>query len=93
MSRQGTLRMALRGLRAHRMHPALTLFSLAIGVSAVILLVACGYGVKNLVNARVETVVNQIGIVPKAADVGGGPPMRNLTDADAFTLCLSGSSV
>jgi putative ABC transport system permease protein len=86
MSRQGTLRIALRGLRAHRLRSALTLFSLVIGVSAVILLVACGYGVKNSVNARVETVANQIGIVPKAADVPGGPPIRNLTDADASAL-------
>lgn len=64
----------------------LTLLSLISGISAVILLVACGYGVKNSVNARVETVANQIGIVPKAADVGGGPPVRNLTDADASAL-------
>jgi putative ABC transport system permease protein len=48
--------------------------------------VACGYGVKNSVNARVEAVANQIGIVPKAADVPGGPPARNLTDADASAL-------
>jgi putative ABC transport system permease protein len=65
MSRRGTLRTALRGLRAHRLRSALTLLSLIIGVSAVILLVACGYGVKNSVNARVETVANQIAIVPK----------------------------
>ncbi|MGH3765140.1 MAG: ABC transporter permease [Pseudonocardiaceae bacterium] len=79
-------REALRGLRAHRLRSALTMLSLIIGVSAVILLVACGYGVKNLVNARVETVANVIGIVPKAADVRGGPPARNLTDADATAL-------
>ena len=86
MNRKGTLRIALRGLRAHRLRSVLTLFSLVIGVSAVILLVACGYGVKNSVNARVETVANQIGIVPKAADVPGGSPVRNLTDADASAL-------
>jgi putative ABC transport system permease protein len=79
-------REALRGLRAHRLRSALTMLSLIIGVSAVILLVACGYGVKNSVNARVETMANQIGIVPKAADVRGGPPARNLTDADASAL-------
>jgi putative ABC transport system permease protein len=79
-------REALRGLRAHRLRSALTMLSLIIGVSAVILLVACGYGVKNSVNARVETMANVIGIVPKAADVPGGPPARNLTDADASAL-------
>ena len=85
-SRRGTLRTALRALRAHRLRSALTLLSLIIGVSAVILLVACGYGVKNSIDARVETVANQIAIVPKAADVPGGPPARNLTDADASAL-------
>jgi putative ABC transport system permease protein len=77
---------ALRGLRAHRLRSALTLFSLIIGVSAVILLVACGYGVKNSVDARVETVANDIAIVPTTAEVPGGPPVRNLTDADAAAL-------
>jgi putative ABC transport system permease protein len=86
MSRRGTLLIALRGLRAHRLRSALTMLSLIIGVSAVILLVACGYGVKNSVNARVETVANEIAIVPKAADVSGGPAARNLTDADASAL-------
>jgi putative ABC transport system permease protein len=86
MSRRGTLRSALRGLRAHRLRSALTMFSLVIGVSAVILLVACGYGVKNAVNDRVETVANIIAIVPASADIPGAPPARNLTDADAAAL-------
>jgi putative ABC transport system permease protein len=86
MSRREASGMGLPGMRAHRLRSALTMLSLIIGVSAVILLVACGYGVKNSVNARVETMANQIGIVPKAADVPGGPPARNLTDADASAL-------
>lgn len=86
ISRREACFIALCGLRAHRLRSALTLLSLIIGVSAVILLVACGYGVKNLVNARVETVANQIGIVPKAADVSRGPSARNLTGADASAL-------
>ena len=57
-------REALRGLRAHRLRSALTMFSLIIGVSAVILLVACGYGVKNSIDARVETMANDFAIVP-----------------------------
>ena len=83
MGRRNTLLTALRGLRARRLSSALTMFSLIIGVSAVILLVACGYGVKNSVNARVETMANVIGIVPKAADVPGGPPARNLLDGSS----------
>jgi putative ABC transport system permease protein len=85
-SQREALLIARRGLRAHRLRSALTMFSLIIGVSAMILLVACGYGVKNSVNARVETMANEIGIVPKTADVPGGPPTRNLTDADASAL-------
>ena len=60
-------REALRGLRAHRLRSALTMFSLIIGVSAVILLVACGYGVKNSIDARVETMANDFAIVPTTA--------------------------
>jgi putative ABC transport system permease protein len=86
MGRRNTLLTALRGLRAHRLSSALTMFSLIIGVSAVILLVACGYGVKNSIDARVETVANAIAIVPTTAGVTGGPPARNLTDADASAL-------
>lgn len=86
MSLRETLLIALGGLRAHRLRSALTMFSLIVGVSAVILLVACGYGVKNSVDARVETVADSIAIVPTTADVLGGPPARNLTDADASAL-------
>jgi putative ABC transport system permease protein len=86
LSRREALLIALRGLRAHRLRSALTMLSLIIGVSAVILLVACGYGVKNSVNARVETMANEIAIVPTTAGVPGGPPARNLTDADASAL-------
>lgn len=85
-SQRLTLLTALRGLRAHRLRSALTMLSLIVGVSAVILLVACGYGVKNSVDARVETVANEIAIVPTTAEVPGGPPARNLTDADASAL-------
>ncbi|MCU1611824.1 MAG: hypothetical protein JWM45_3740 [Pseudonocardiales bacterium] len=86
MGRRNTLLTALRGLRARRLSSALTMFSLIIGVSAVILLVACGYGVKNSIDARVETVANAIAVVPTTAGVTGGPPARNLTDADASAL-------
>jgi putative ABC transport system permease protein len=86
MGLRNTLLTALRGLRARRLSSALTMFSLIIGVSAVILLVACGYGVKNSIDARVETVANAIAIVPTTAGVTGGPPARNLTDADASAL-------
>ncbi|MDT7711885.1 MAG: putative transport system permease protein [Pseudonocardiales bacterium] len=68
------------------------MFGLIIGVSAVILLVACGQGVQNSVNARIEPVANNITIVPHPANVPGGPPPANLTDADASAL-LNASDV
>jgi putative ABC transport system permease protein len=86
MSRREALLNARRRLRARRRRSALTMLSLVIGVSAVILLVACGYGVKNAVNARTETVANNFSIVPATANVPGGPNPRNLTDADASAL-------
>ncbi|MGH3548746.1 MAG: ABC transporter permease, partial [Pseudonocardiaceae bacterium] len=86
MSRRKASASGLGALRAHRLRSALTMFSLIIGISAVILLVGCGYGVKNSVDARVETMANILAIVPTTADVPGGPPTRNLTDADASAL-------
>ncbi|MDQ3825633.1 MAG: ABC transporter permease [Actinomycetota bacterium] len=77
---------ALRALRAYRLRSMLTMMGLIIGVSAVILLTACGQGVQNSVDVRIEPVANNITIVPKAADVPGGPPAQSLTDADISAL-------
>jgi hypothetical protein len=52
----------------------------------VVLLSACGQGVKNSVDARIEPVANNITIVSQAEAVPGGPPAQNLTDADAAAL-------
>lgn len=77
---------ALRALRAHRLRSTLTMLGLIIGVSAVILLAACGQGVQNSVDVRIEPVANNITIVSKAADIPGGPPAQSLTDADISAL-------
>ena len=76
MSAAEALLLALRGLRAHRLRSALTMLGLIIGVSAVILLVACGQGVQNSVDARIEPVANVITIVPHPANIPGGAPLR-----------------
>ena len=86
MSLTEALLIALRALRAHRLRSTLTMLGLIIGVSAVILLAACGQGVKNSVDARIEPVANNITIVPQAAAILGGPPAQPLTDADADAL-------
>jgi putative ABC transport system permease protein len=86
MSLREALLIALRGLRAHQLRSALTMIGLIIGVAAVILLVACGQGVQNSVNTRIEPVANLVTIVPQSASVPGGPPAQSLTDADAAAL-------
>jgi putative ABC transport system permease protein len=86
MSLKEALLVALRALRAHRLRSTLTMLGLIIGVSAVVLLSACGLGVKNSVDARIEPVSNNITIVSQAEAVPNGPPAQPLTDADADAL-------
>jgi putative ABC transport system permease protein len=85
MSLREALLIALRALRAHRLRSTLTMLGIIIiGVAAVVLLAACGQGVKNSVDARIEPVANNITIVPKTADIPGSPPAHNLTDAGGY---------
>jgi putative ABC transport system permease protein len=86
MSFKEALLVALRAVRAHWLRSTLTMLGLIIGVSAVVLLAACGLGVKNSVNARIEPVANNITIVSQAEAVPNGPPAQPLTDADAAAL-------
>jgi putative ABC transport system permease protein len=86
MSLREALLVAVRALRAHRLRSTLTMLGLIIGVSAVVLLSACGLGVKNSVDARIEPVANNITIVSQAEAVPNGPPAQPLTDADAAAL-------
>jgi putative ABC transport system permease protein len=86
MNLQEALLIALRGLRAHRLRSALTMLGLIIGVSAVIVLFACGQGVRNSINARIEPYANLVTIVAQPITVPGGPPALPLTDADAGAL-------
>ncbi|HET9257641.1 MAG TPA: ABC transporter permease [Pseudonocardiaceae bacterium] len=86
MSLPEALLVAVRAVRAHRLRSTLTMLGLVIGVSAVVLLSACGLGVKNSVDARIEPVSNNITIVSQAEAAPGGPPAQPLTDADADAL-------
>jgi putative ABC transport system permease protein len=86
MSLREALLIALHGLRTHRLRSALTMLGLIIGVAAVIVLFACGQGVQNSVNARIEPYVNLVTIVAQSPNVPGGPSPQNLTDADASAL-------
>jgi putative ABC transport system permease protein len=86
MTLREALLIALRGVSAHRLRSALTMLGLIIGVSAVIVLFACGQGVRKSINVRIEPVANSITIVPHPANILGGPPSKKLTDADAAAL-------
>lgn len=86
MSLKETLLIALRAVRAHWLRSTLTMLGLIIGVSSVILLAACGLGVKNSVDALTAPISNSITIVSQAETVPNGPPAQPLTDADADAL-------
>jgi putative ABC transport system permease protein len=73
MSLREALLIALRALRAHRLRSALTMLGLVIGVAAVVFLSACGLGVSNSVDARIETIANNITVVPQASPMGRRP--------------------
>jgi putative ABC transport system permease protein len=80
------VRIAMRGLRAHRLRSALTMLGIIIGVAAVILLVALGNGLKTSVNAQLEPLANLITVVPTVGNVPGGTPPKDLIDADVAAL-------
>jgi putative ABC transport system permease protein len=86
MNLQEALLIALRGLHAHRLRSALTMLGLVIGVSAVIVLFACGQGVQNSVNARIGPYANLVTIVAQPPNIPGRPAALPLTDADAAAL-------
>ncbi|HTF52030.1 MAG TPA: ABC transporter permease [Pseudonocardia sp.] len=81
-----TVIVALRALRSNKLRSGLTMLGLIIGVAAVILVVSAGEGVSNSVNEAIAPVANNITIVPKFAEVNGGPDAQPLTDADAAAL-------
>ena len=56
MSWTETFRTAVDAVRAHRMRSLLTMLGILIGTAAVILLVAVGTGISNLVQHQIETL-------------------------------------
>ena len=86
MTLREAVRIALRGLRAHRLRSVLTMLGIIIGVAAVILLVAIGNGVQASVNAKVQPLANLITIVPSTGNIPGGGPPKDLIDADVEAL-------
>ena len=88
-----SIRVALRGMMANRMRSLLTMLGILIGTAAVILLVAVGTGISNLVQHQIETLgSNAVYIFPQQGTRGGqnrgGTSARaiRLTDADVEAL-------
>ena len=88
-----SIRVALRGMLANRMRSLLTMLGILIGTSAVILLVAVGTGISNLVQTQIETLgSNAVYIFPQQSRGGqdrGGTNARRIrltqTDVEALS--------
>ncbi|HEV7534506.1 MAG TPA: ABC transporter permease, partial [Acidimicrobiia bacterium] len=87
-----SLRVALKGLLANRMRSLLTMLGILIGTAAVILLVAVGTGISNLVQHQIETLgSNAVYVWPEQNQGGndkGGTAIRQakLTRTDIRAL-------
>ena len=87
-----SLRVALKGLLANRMRSLLTMLGILIGTAAVILLVAVGTGISNLVQHQIETLgSNAVYVWPEQNQGGndkGGTAIRQakLTKSDIRAL-------
>ena len=87
-----SIRVALRGMLANRMRSLLTMLGILIGTAAVILLVAVGTGISNLVQHQIETLgSNAVYIFPQQSRGGqdrGGTSARRIrltqNDVDAL---------
>ncbi|MGH3918627.1 MAG: ABC transporter permease [Pseudonocardiaceae bacterium] len=86
MNVREAVRIALRGLRTHRLRSALAMLGVIIGVAALILLVAIGNGVHSAVKGYIEPLANLITIVPSTSNAPGGAAPKDLIDADVAAL-------
>ncbi|MDT7625006.1 MAG: putative transport system permease protein [Pseudonocardiales bacterium] len=77
---------ALRSLRSNRMRSALTTLGIVIGVSAVIVLVGLGNGIKAGFNEQFGALGNQIQVAKVNGSVPGGGAAKDLKDSDVTAL-------
>lgn len=80
------LRAALHSLSVNRLRSLLTSVGIVIGVSAVIVLVSLGDGMKAQFNDQFSRLANQITITPVLGPPPGGGTPRKLTDQDVTAL-------
>jgi putative ABC transport system permease protein len=66
------IRLATQSIRKNKMRAALTMLGIIIGVAAVIVMVAVGYGARSRIRAQINNLgTNMIVITPGAAQQGG----------------------
>jgi putative ABC transport system permease protein len=66
------VRLATQSIRKNKMRAALTMLGIIIGVAAVIVMVAVGYGARSRIRAQINNLgTNMIVITPGAAQAGG----------------------
>jgi hypothetical protein len=91
--RSGSVKVALRSLRAHRLRSALTMLGIIIGVAAVVVMVAVGSGARDRITAQIRSLqANLISINPgsalmKSVRLGSGAAPR-LSEDDALAIEL-----
>src|SRR5918995_1040151 len=91
--RSGSVKVALRSLRAHRLRSALTMLGIIIGVAAVVVMVAVGSGARDRIAAQIRSLgANLISITPgsalmKSVRLGSGAAPR-LSEDDALAIEL-----
>ena len=91
MSALDLLRLSFEALRAHRLRYGLSALAVAVGVAAVVLMVALGEGARQFVNDKLNTFGTAIigvhaGKVTTAGVPGVGGSARRLTIDDARAL-------
>ena len=91
--RSGSVKVALRSLRAHGLRSALTMLGIIIGVAAVVVMVAVGSGARDRIAAQIRSLgANLISISPgsalmKSVRLGSGAAPR-LSEDDAMAIEL-----
>jgi putative ABC transport system permease protein len=88
MKSKTLVKIAIASIQKNRMRAALTMLGIIIGVAAVIVMVAVGYGARTRIRAQINNLgTNMIVITPGAAQQGGvsqgAQAFPNLTLADA----------
>jgi putative ABC transport system permease protein len=89
----GSVKVAWRSLRAHRLRSALTMLGIVIGVASVVVMVAVGSGARERIAAQIRSLgANLISIHPgsalmKSVRLGSGAAPR-LSEDDALAIAL-----